>query len=93
MLCHKRLGHISRERVERLIKNDILPSLDFEDMEICVDCIRGKLSKAKNKGASRSSDLLEIVHTDISGLIPLLYVALGIFSLSLMIFLIIVIFI
>ena len=67
MLWHKRLGHISRERVERLIKNDILPSLDFEDMEICVDCIRGKLSKAKNKGASRSSDLLEIVHTDISG--------------------------
>ena len=67
MLWHKRLGHISRERVERLIKNDILPSLDFEDMEICVDCIRGKLSKAKNKGASRSSDLLEIVHIDISG--------------------------
>ena len=27
----------------------------------------GKLSKAKNKGASHSSDLLEIVHTDISG--------------------------
>ena len=67
MLWHKRLGHISRERVERLIKNDILPFFDFEDMEICVDCIRRKLSKAKNKGASRSSDLLEIVHTDISG--------------------------
>ena len=64
MLWHKRLGHISRERVERFIKNDILSSLDFENMEICVDCIRGK---AKNKGSSRSSDLLEIVHTDISG--------------------------
>ena len=67
MLWHKRLGHISKERVERLIKNDILSSLDFEDMKICVDCIRGKLSKAKNKGDSRSSDLLEIVHIDISG--------------------------
>ena len=32
-----------------------------------MDCIRGKLSKAKTKGASRGSDLLEIVHTDISG--------------------------
>ena len=32
-----------------------------------MDCIRGKLFKAKNKGASRSSDLLEIVHSDISG--------------------------
>ena len=68
MLWHKRLGHISRERVERLIKNAILPSFDFKDMEICVDCIRGKLSKTKNKGASHSGVLLEIVHTDISGL-------------------------
>ena len=50
-----------------MIKNDILSSLDFEDMKICVDYIRGKLSKAKNKGDSHSSDLLEIVHIDISG--------------------------
>ena len=67
MLWHKRLGHISREMVERLIKNDILPSLDFKDMEICVNFIRGKLSKTKNKGASHSGVLLEVVHTDISG--------------------------
>ena len=63
MLWHKRLGHISRERVERLIKIAILPSL--KDMEICVDCIRGKISKTKNKGASRIGVLLEIVHTNI----------------------------
>ena len=68
MLWHKCLAHISRERVERLIKNGIIPSLDFKDMEICVDCIRGKLSKTKNKGASHSGVLLEIVHTNISGL-------------------------
>ena len=53
--------------MKRLIKNAILPSLDFKDMEICVDCIREKLSKTKNKGASRSGVLLEIVHTYISG--------------------------
>ena len=68
MLWHKRLGHISRERVERLIKNVILPSLDFKDMDICVNCIKGKLSKTKNKGASRSGVFLEIVHTNISGM-------------------------
>jgi hypothetical protein len=28
-LCHYRLGHISRERIERLIKDDILILLDF----------------------------------------------------------------
>ena len=32
-----------------------------------MDCIRGKLSKTKNKGASRSGVLLEIVHIYISG--------------------------
>ena len=67
MLWHKRLGHISRERVERLTKVDILPSLNFDDLGTCVDCIRGKFIKKKKKGATRSSNLLEIIHTDISG--------------------------
>ena len=44
-LWHKRLGHISRERMERLIKNEILPYLDFTDLNICVDCIKGKQTK------------------------------------------------
>ncbi|KAJ7975971.1 Retrovirus-related Pol polyprotein from transposon TNT 1-94 [Quillaja saponaria] len=67
MLWHKRLGHISRERVERLIKDGTPPSLDFDDLETCVDCIRGKLTKTKKKGSTHSSELLEIIHTDISG--------------------------
>ena len=66
-LWHKRLGHISKERINRLIMDDILPALDFEDMETCIDCIRGKLTKTKRKGATRSTNLLEIIHTDISG--------------------------
>ena len=44
-LWHKRLGHISRERVERLINNEILPDLDFTDLNICVSCIKGKQTK------------------------------------------------
>ena len=40
-LWHKCLGHISRERMEILIKNEILPDLDFTDLNICVDCIKG----------------------------------------------------
>ena len=48
-LWHKRLGHISRERMERLIKNEILPDLDFTDLNICVDCIKGKQTKHTKK--------------------------------------------
>src|SRR5262249_50077789 len=66
-LWHKRLGHISKEKVEKLIKDSILPSLDFGDFDVCVDCIRGKMTKTKKKGATRSLGLLEIIHIDISG--------------------------
>ena len=48
-LWHKHLGHISRERIERLIKNEILPDLNFTDLNICVDCIKGKQIKHTKK--------------------------------------------
>jgi len=54
-LWHKRLGHISRESKERLIKNEILPDLDFTDLNICVDCIKGKQTKHTKKRATRST--------------------------------------
>ncbi|KAL8128993.1 hypothetical protein V2J09_018148 [Rumex salicifolius] len=36
-LWHKHLGHISKERIQRLVKNEILPKLDFIDLGVCVD--------------------------------------------------------
>jgi len=61
-LWHKRLGHIYREMMERLIKNEILLDLAFSDLNICVDCIKEKHTM---KRATRSTQLLEIMHTDI----------------------------
>ena len=66
-LWHKLLGHISKERLQRLVKNEILPNLDFTDLGLCVDCIKGKQTKYKKKGATKSTQLLEIIHTDICG--------------------------
>jgi hypothetical protein len=37
-LWHCRLGHISRGRIENLVENDILPPLEFSDIEQCIDC-------------------------------------------------------
>jgi len=65
MLWHQRLGHISRDRMLRLVKDDVLPTLDFNDFETCVKCLKGKMAKGNKKGATRSSSLLEIIHTDI----------------------------
>ena len=66
-LWHKRLEDISKERMERLVKNEILQKLDFTDLSICVDIIKGKQTKHTKKGATRSTQLLEIIHTDICG--------------------------
>ena len=37
-------GHISRERLLRLVKDGILLNLDFSDLGMCVDCIKGKVT-------------------------------------------------
>ncbi|KAL6334275.1 hypothetical protein AAG906_014675 [Vitis piasezkii] len=67
ILWHRRLGHISRERIERLVKEGILQNLDFTDFHVCMDCIKGKQTKHTKKGATRTNELLEIIHTDICG--------------------------
>ena len=48
-LWHCRLGHISRGRMERLIKDEILDQLDFSDSEQCIDCIKEKYAKTIKK--------------------------------------------
>ncbi|KAF7839555.1 Retrovirus-related Pol polyprotein from transposon TNT 1-94 [Senna tora] len=53
VLWHKRLGHISRERVNRLIKDKILSPLNYSDIGACVDCAKGKLTKTGKKSATR----------------------------------------
>ena len=65
MLWHRRLGHISIDRIKRLVNDGVLSTLNFTDFETCVDCIKGKQTNKSKKGAKRSSDMLEIIHTDI----------------------------
>ncbi|GJZ79437.1 putative RNA-directed DNA polymerase [Tanacetum coccineum] len=69
-LWHQRLGHISRDRMTRLVKDEVLPNLDFSDFGKCVECIKGKMTKGNKKGVTRSTELLELIHTDICGPFP-----------------------
>jgi hypothetical protein len=69
-LWHKRLGHISKNRVERLVSDGILNSIDFTDFNVCIECIKGKQTKIKKLGAYRTTDVLELIHTDICGPFP-----------------------
>ena len=65
ILWHQRLGHISIDRIKRLINDRILSTLDFTDFDTCVDCIKDKQTNKSKKGAKRSSTILEIIHSDI----------------------------
>ncbi|XP_060965609.1 uncharacterized protein LOC133034525 [Cannabis sativa] len=69
-LWHKRLGHISKNRVERLVSDGILDSIDFSDFDVCIECIKGKQTKTKKLGVKRAIDVLELIHTDICGPFP-----------------------
>ena len=51
MLWHRRLGHISIKRIEKLVKDGILVCLDFTNFQTCVDCIKGKHTNKIKKGA------------------------------------------
>ena len=50
-LWHCRLGHISRRRIERLVKNKILPPLEFSDIEQCIVCIKNNMNVILDMGS------------------------------------------
>ena len=68
-LWHKRLGHISKRRIERLV-SDGIRSPYFMDFDTCVNCIKGKQTNIRRLDANRASDVLELIHTDICGPFP-----------------------
>ena len=53
-----------------MIKKLIFPPLEFSDLEQCIDCIKGKYVKKIKKDVKRSARILEIIHTDICGPLP-----------------------
>jgi transposase InsO family protein len=69
-LWHKRLGHISQRRIERLVSNEILEPLNFSDLNDCINCIKGKQTNFRKYEAKRCSEVLELIHTDICGPFP-----------------------
>ena len=67
-MWHKHLGHISRQRLERLVRDDVLSNLDFSDFETCVVCLKGKITaKTIKEKIDRCGSTLDLIHTDICG--------------------------
>jgi hypothetical protein len=62
--CH--LGHINEKRIEKLHKDGLLISFDFESFDTCESCLLGKMTKTPFTSQSkRANDLLGLVYTDV----------------------------
>jgi hypothetical protein len=67
-IWHCRLGHINEKRMEKLHRDGLLHSFDFESFETCKSCLLGKMTKAPFTGQSeRASEPLGLVHIDVCG--------------------------
>jgi hypothetical protein len=67
-LWHCRLGHIGVKHMKNLHADGLLKSLEFESLDTCEPCLYGKMTKTLFFGTMEwASDLLEIIHADVSG--------------------------
>ena len=67
-LWHCRLGHINKNRINRLAQEGILEVSDCELLPICESYLLGKMTKSPFTGkGERASELLGLVHSDVCG--------------------------
>ena len=71
-LRHCRLGHINKNRINRLAQEKILEVGDCESLSIYEFCLLGKMTKSPfTEKGERASELLGLVHSDVCGSIRL----------------------
>ncbi|KAL0430639.1 UNVERIFIED_CONTAM: hypothetical protein Sradi_0689900 [Sesamum radiatum] len=79
LIWHARLGHISKDRIRRLVDSKSLEIDDLDHLPTCKSCLKGKITKKPFVGQTAiANDLLDLVHTDVCG--PLSIPARGVFS-------------
>ncbi|GJV74691.1 retrotransposon protein, putative, ty1-copia subclass [Tanacetum coccineum] len=67
-LCHCRLGHINKKRIDKLQRDGILHHTHDESLEKCKSCISGKMAhKPFLHKVERAKDLLGLIHIDVCG--------------------------
>ncbi|KAL0401902.1 UNVERIFIED_CONTAM: Retrovirus-related Pol polyprotein from transposon TNT 1-94 [Sesamum latifolium] len=78
-IWHARLGHISKDRIRRLVDTKSLKIDDLDHLPTCESCLKKKMTKKPFVIQSAiAKGLLDLVHTDVCG--PLSILARGGFS-------------
>ncbi|GJZ16614.1 retrotransposon protein, putative, ty1-copia subclass [Tanacetum coccineum] len=66
LLWHCRLGHISKNHIEKFQHDGLLNSTDLGDFEKYISCMSGKMArKPYTHQVERAKDLLGLIHTDL----------------------------
>ena len=71
-IWHHRYGHLTMKNLRKLAKDDLVQGFDYsvsKEIQFCDSCIKGKQQKNPypNQSFSRSTEPLELVHSDVCG--------------------------
>ncbi|KAL0290088.1 UNVERIFIED_CONTAM: hypothetical protein Sradi_7057500 [Sesamum radiatum] len=78
-IWHARLGHISKDRIRRLVDSKTIEIDNLDHLPTCESCLKGKMTKKPFVGQRAIANvLLDLVHTHVCG--PLSIPAKGGFS-------------
>ncbi|KAL0416444.1 UNVERIFIED_CONTAM: Retrovirus-related Pol polyprotein from transposon TNT 1-94 [Sesamum latifolium] len=67
-IWHARLGHISKDRINRLVDSKNLEIDNLDHLPTCESCLKGKMTKKPFVGQSViANGPLDLVHTDVCG--------------------------
>ncbi|KAL0329140.1 UNVERIFIED_CONTAM: hypothetical protein Sradi_4900700 [Sesamum radiatum] len=67
-IWHARLGHISQDRMKRLVDSKSLEIDNLDNLPACESCLKGKMAKKPFVGQSKlANGLLDLIHTDVCG--------------------------
>ena len=67
-LWHSRLGHVNYRSMYKMSNLGLLPKFDINKTHKCEICVESKLARKPFKSIERSSELLELVHSDLCDL-------------------------
>ncbi|GJX45308.1 retrovirus-related pol polyprotein from transposon TNT 1-94, partial [Tanacetum coccineum] len=65
---HGRLGHVNFNSMRRLIKFNSLPNFHIDSKYKCETCVEAKLTRTSFKSVKRTTEPLDMIHTDICDL-------------------------
>ncbi|KAL0304615.1 UNVERIFIED_CONTAM: hypothetical protein Scaly_3016400 [Sesamum calycinum] len=67
-IWHASLGHISQDRMKRLVDSKSLELDNLDNLPACESCLKGKMTRKPFVGQSTlANDLLDLIHTDVYG--------------------------